>query len=269
MLESYLREDNCFLSLSYRDEALPICATGLPTLSRSHFTLWLKRYREEIYPLKIRFYGVGEYGERTWRPHYHVIVFGQKMCERGRTLKDPRTGRPLWEKCCDQCRLIGKTWGKGDVDLGEVNVQSARYVSNYVIKRLTDPSNLDLQGREPEFGTMSRHPGIGADMMHDVGSSLMYYDLEKKLDDVPHSLRHGGQEMPLGRYLRGHLRKILGRDEKAPESTIKASQEKLQPMREAAFENSRSFKQEVVDAYNQAALNSETRRKIMKKRGVL
>lgn len=157
--------------------------------------------------------------------------------------------------------------------LGECNEKSAGYVSKYVIKRLTDPKDnyviSKLGGRDLEFATMSLKPGIGADMMHDVASSLMYYDLEKTLDDVPQNLRHAKAQLPLGRYLRQRLRVLIGRDEKTPESVIKKAQEELQPLRESAFNNSRSFKCEVVDANAQAALNVENRMRIFKKRGDL
>lgn len=262
MLETYLSEQNNFVTLTYREETLPTSATGSPTLNRSHFTLWLKRLREEIYPSKIRYFGVGEYGEKTSRPHYHAIVFGFPPCTRIQTLMDSKTHEPLWEKCCDTCRTIGNTWQLGHIQCGEANEKTAQYVAGYVLKKMTKSDDGRLLGREPEFAAMSRRPGIGAHFMAEVGSKLMEFDLEKALSDAPPNLRHGKKELPLGRYLRRQLRKTIGMEPNAPASTINAAQETLRPMRETAFENSRPFRQEVINEGEQAALNQQTRYKI-------
>lgn len=102
--------------------------------------------------------------------------------------------------------------------------------------------------------------------MDEVASELMKYDLEKTLEDVPNSLRHGTRVMPLGRYLTRRLRKLIGRDEKAPQSTLDKAKENLRPLRESAFNNSRSFKDEVVNAGHQARLNMKARSKIRRKK---
>lgn len=269
MLEKNLREDNCFVTLTYEDTHLVMSATGYPTLVPLHLQLWLKRFRVAIAPLKIRFYACGEYGDQTQRPHYHVVIFGMPMCMNGRTIRDARTNRPLWAKCCSQCRLVGETWGMGDVELGEVNVESAQYIAQYTTKKMTKADDPRLYGREPEFARMSLKPGIGADFMWEIASSLLKFDLDETQDDVPSSLRHGKRIMPLGRYLRRKLRVAVGKDENAPESTLAEAQARLQPMREAAFENSTSFKEEVMKAADQAVAQAENREKLWKKRGNL
>lgn len=147
--------------------------------------------------------------------------------------------------------------------MGDLSPNSAQYIAGYVTKKLTSRDDPRLQGRHPEFGRMSLKPGIGADFMHEVGSTLLEHGLEK-LDDVPTSLRHGSRTMPLGRYLRRKLRVVVGHEEATPQSTIDKLQETLRPMRETAFDNSRSFKQEVINAGTQKVLNAETKSKIFK-----
>lgn len=269
LLESHLRKDNCFVTLTYAESRLPMSASGCPTLNPLHFTNWLKRFRAEIAPLKVRYYGVGEYGEKTWRPHYHTVLFGYPMCQNGRTIRDVRTGRTLAEKCCDHCRLVHKTWGMGDVDLGEVNTESAQYLAQYTTKKMTSKDDFRLGDRYPEFARMSLKPGIGAEFMHEVGSALMEFDLEEKQGDVPSALRHGKRIMPLGRYLRRKLRTVVGMEENAPESTLREAQERLQPLREAAFNNSQSFKKTVVAAADNKVAQMENRNRIWKKKGSL
>lgn len=113
---------------------------------------------------------------------------------------------------------------------------------------------------------MSTKPGIGYDAMWDVASVIMDFNLADGEADVPSALRHGSRELPLGTYLQRSLRKMVGKDEKAPQSTLDAMEEKVRPMRQAAFDASRSFKEEVMKEGEQRALNQETRRKIRKQR---
>lgn len=178
-------------------------------------------------------------------------------------MRDVRTGEPLWSKCCSVCKCVGDTWGLGNVFLGEFTEDSAQYCAQYTTKKL-NRSDMKLGDRYPERAWMSNRPGIGADFMHDVGSSLMEFSLED-LPDVPSALRHGSRIMPLGRYLRKRLRKVVGRDEKAPQSTLDEAKERLQPMREAAFDASESFKDTVIRAADGKVAQMEARQRIFRK----
>lgn len=260
MLETTLHTHNAFVTLTYSDQKLPKTSTNLATLEPKHLSDWLKRLRKAIEPSKIRYFAVGEYGDETHRPHYHIALFGYPNCARGNT-RDARYGA-----CCAHCELISTTWGKGQVFLGDLSVNSAQYITGYVSKKLTDKTDITLLGRHPEFARMSLKPGIGADFMHEVASTVLEFNIVELQGDVPSSLKHGSRNLPLGNYLTRKLRKLVGQDEKAPQSTINKVKEALQPMRETAFENSRSFKQEVIDANSQKVLNAETKRKIFKQK---
>lgn len=157
----------------------------------------------------------------------------------------------------------------GDVDLGEVNTESAQYIAQYTTKKMTVKDDPRLTGRYPEFSRMSLKPGIGADFMHEVGSTLMQFNLEDSEGDVPSALRHGKRLMPLGRYLRRQLRKTVGMEPNAPQSTLDQAKEALQPLREAAFDASASFKETVIRAADQRVLQMEKLAEIYKKKGSL
>lgn len=269
MLEEKLHAHSSFVTLTYTDQNLPLTLQGLPSLSVAHLQNWLKRLRLAISPLKIRYFGVGEYGDETERPHYHVILFGMPTCERTRTLRHVSgLKRPLWEKCCPVCQVIGKTWKFGDIDAGTVNEASLAYCTGYVTKKMTHAEDIRLNGRYPEFARMSLKPGIGADFIYDVASGILEYDLEVREQDF-NSLRHGPKVMPLGRYLTKKLRLQLGRDEKAPDYVLQEIEKELRPLREIAFESSRSFKEVAVEANAQKVLNMESRQKVRKKGKVL
>lgn len=150
--------------------------------------------------------------------------------------------------CCSRCRLIGETWGLGDVELGEVNKDSASYIAGYTVKKMTAPDDIRLRGRYPEFPRMSLRPGIGADAMWDVASKLLR-SLSVEAD-VPYALRQYGKLHPIGRYLRQKLRTYVGRDPSAPEWLLKELEAELSPLRDGArvSETQPSFKKAVIEA---------------------
>lgn len=215
-LEASLYSDNAFITLTYDDEHLPTVTgpqlpgdTHLPTLVPKHLTDFLKRFRKAVEPVKVRFYAAAEYGDDTERPHFHIALFNYPSCSWGQT-------RPR-KSCCAVCDLVRSTWGMGNVYLGTLEESSMNYVAGYVLKKLTNKHDVRLLGRHPEFARMSLRPGIGADAMHDVASTVLQFDLVESQGDVPSSLRHGSRILPLGRYLRRHLRNLSTGTPDAPE----------------------------------------------------
>lgn len=263
MLESNLKSDNVFVTLTIQDDNLTWTkrSDSSPSLNPADLRDWLKRFRRAIAPLKVRYFAIGEYGDVTQRPHYHLALFGYPNCTYGNSRYSKSR-----QNCCASCDTIRDTWGLGHIFCGDLSINSAQYVAGYVTKKLTHKDDPRLLGRHPEFARMSLKPGIGADFMHDVASALLEHDALDAQPDVPHSLQHGSRSMPLGRYLTRRLRELIGRDPSAPQETIDAAQAELQPLRLAAFEGSRSFKAEVVSASDQKVLNAETRMKIRKTR---
>lgn len=229
-LEAMLHAEKCFVTLTYGEDNCP--AGG--SLAPGDFRDWLKRMRRAAEPSRLRFYGVGEYGDTTERPHYHVALFGWPSC-RGR-INQP--GKPC---PCVACSVVRETWGFGHVLVGTLNLKSAQYLAGYVTKKMTKWDDPRLAGRHPEFARMSLRPGIGADAMHDVASVMMQYRLDER-GDVPSGLRHGAGMHPLGRYLRKKLRTMVGKDEAAPPEALHEAAEKLQLVRAFALSDDRSVK---------------------------
>lgn len=245
--------------------------SDIGTLRRRDFQNWLKRLRKAIEPCRIRFCGCGEYGDESGRPHYHVILFGYPTCARGRTRRYVGSNRSIAWDCCPTCELIQRTWPFGDVDLGTLTSDSAAYVSKYVVKKMTAPDDIRLFGREPEFPARSLKPGIGHDGLWDVASAMMQHSLDESMADVPSALRHGGRELPLGRYMRRKLRGMVGRSEDAPQETLEAIEAELSPLRLAARTSSEnpSFKARVVSEGDGRVAQIEGRNAIYRKKGVL
>lgn len=211
-LECQMHEENTFATLTYSDEMLPIGGT----LEPAHLRDFLKRLREYTGYRKFRYFAVGEYGGQTFRPHYHLALFGFGGCEWKQTRKKP--------ECCRVCSDVRRIWGFGNVYLGTME-KAASYICGYVVKKMTRLDDPRLMGRYPEFARMSLKPGIGAFAMDHVASDMMQSNVKDAVDVT--SISYGGSTVkPLGSYLSRRLRKLRGLDEKAPQATVdKVAQE--------------------------------------------
>jgi len=196
ILESLDYPNNCcFVTLTYRDEIRDLRPVDLQ--------LWLKRLQFRKAPETLRYFAVGEYGDNSWRPHYHAALFGVAPCAGGPIIKG--------ECQCVTCLDVRETWGYGHVLVGNLEPKSAQYICGYVTKKMTHREDPRLLEREPEFARMSLRPGIGANALWNVASEIMRYSLEKRV--LPGQLRHGDLKYPMGRYLRKKLGKMCGLDD--------------------------------------------------------
>lgn len=259
-VEAAQYKDNAFVTLTYAWNFPPA------PLAPRDMQLFIKRLRKRFYALtgrKFRFFGVGEYGENSGNPHFHFALFNFPTCAYRRSRYNKRI-----TNCCVWCDMVRDCWGKGFVYLGEVENDSAGYIAQYVTKKMTVIDHPWLQGRHPEFARMSLKPGIGAGAMFDVAHTLLcYQNTLDTLSDVPGELRIGPAVRPLGRYLKKHLRKAVGRDEKAPDSVLQEIQAQMLPVRLAAKADNEnpSFKARLVAMGEGKRARAEARRRIFAK----
>lgn len=253
MLEAGLNADNAFLTLTYEKDPV-----SLEPLDHRRF---MDALRKRLAPLKIRFYMVGEYGEKNDRPHFHYIIFGYPSCRSNSSNRlDCR---------CVACRPIAEVWGKGLIKNLPVEIGSCRYVARYVVKKMTRFDDPRLKSNmHPEFSRMSLKPGIGYGALKRVAHVISRYDLLTPEGDVPVTLRHGTTQWPLGRYLRKKLRKELGLNEQAPSvlsamgafrAFNSAENQEMRALQKTAIANQTSLKEELLKA-------SEGRRAQIKRR---
>jgi len=223
LLESLAHAESTFVTVTYRDEELSDISEKwngsrplLPNLVLEDAQKWIRSLRK-VGGAKIRYFLVGEYGDITQRPHYHAAVFGLANCVYGRT-------RPKVRICCGPCELVKTTWGKGRVELGELNSATAQYISGYVTKKWTKEdlwTKEKLKGRRPEFARMSLKPGIGATAIVSLINSTVLTRQGKYVNaclDAPVVLHNSGSTLPLGRYLRRKWREALKRSPDTPKS---------------------------------------------------
>ncbi len=154
MHEARMHKDNLFVTLTYSDQELPKNAELVP----KDFSGFVKRLRK-TQERRISYFGCGEYGERTRRPHYHALFFGLDLEDRDIGFDDSRPD--VWRS-----ETLENVWGRGRTEGGSVTMASASYVAGYVQKkqRAKDMSRCNpLTGEllQPEFARMSLRPAIG------------------------------------------------------------------------------------------------------------
>ncbi len=175
MLELQDHDSAFFVTLTYNNDMVPMSQyvdeeTGEVfdslTLRKRDLQLFFKRLRKHFPDDHIRYYACGEYGGKTYRPHYHAIIYGlhlndlvfYKKNELGQNYYTSQSLSDVWRK------EVGKKEYKyyGHVIVGEVTWESCSYTARYVMKKLKG-KEAEFYGKfnvEPEFTVCSRRPGI-------------------------------------------------------------------------------------------------------------
>lgn len=259
MLETLTHSESCFITLTYNEQNLPKGGTLVP----KDYQKFLYKLRKNIYPHRIRYFFVGEYGDHSNRPHYHAAIFGLGP---------------------SSSELIDKCWDHGFTYTGTLTFDSAQYIAGYVTKKLNgrdERSRSILGDRYPEFSRPSLKPGLGAIAMKDLANVLASDAGCNDMlvtGDVPLALKHGPKQYPLGRYLRNKLRDELGYDkEKIKAVTIPQYETQMRELYQTLSSNQKStkisskifnrspseeFKKLLLTENQQKVLNMETRHKI-------
>ncbi|QCQ84888.1 replication initiator protein [Blackfly microvirus SF02] len=179
MHEKRMHSASAFVTLTYDDDHLP--PGGF--LVKRDLQLFMKRLRKQR-PTGLRFFACGEYGERTLRPHFHVLLLNTDFAD-GRFYKASASGSDLFTS-----RELSSLWPDGHCDFGAVTFGSAAYVAGYVMKKAVVPVLLGLPS---PFVVMSRRPGIGTSWFERYSDEAYKHD----------SAIMKGREVPLPRFYDG------------------------------------------------------------------
>jgi hypothetical protein len=135
------------------------------SLSKRDLQLFFKRLRKQLcFP--VRYYAAGEYGDKTFRPHYHVCLFGYDFPDRVLFKRTDVGDLYISQSLID-------IWGKGHCLIGGLSFESAAYVARYCVKKIVGKdADAHYAGRQPEFALMSRRPGVGAGWLAKYGSDV-------------------------------------------------------------------------------------------------
>lgn len=202
MQQDKISEQSHFVTLTYNNDFIPIQENGYKTLHTADLQNFFKRLRkyhherfksnaEQLHKsgkrfTPIRYYAVGEYGSRNWRPHYHVILFNAEIAD-----------------IISAWSLGGRAIG--DVHIGKVEAASIGYCLKYISKSKRVPAHRN-DTRMPERSFMSK--GLGANYLSDQmlnwhnshGSRGIYCTIE------------GGRKISMPRYYRtkiGYSEEVL------------------------------------------------------------
>ena len=197
LLESQMHQNSCFVTLTYNDlhqnfvphpEAKNLKQSNLVP---DDMTAFLARLRKTG---AYRYYAVGEYGDKTERAHWHLILFGIGIEEHDRIAN-------AWKKDGEDI---------GFITVGEFNAARAAYCANYIQKKLTK-NNDALDGRYPEHSRKSQSLGMPAiRLLEDICYTKSGCEHMTQIRDVPRSFRFDGKIYPIANWLRIELRRRLG-----------------------------------------------------------
>lgn len=186
-LEQMATRHSSFVTLTYDDDNLP------PALMYEHVQGYLKRCRKNS-GQRIRFFCCGEYGPRTKRPHWHLIMLGYipPVLETDRFIKPHLRSSKQG------------SWPYGFSVIGTVTKKSIGYVTRYSLKKAQE---------EEEIIRCSQ--GLGKQYFEDLASVLTTRTLEKSFTNesgphtilLPWHLKVGKSIYPISRSCRQWMKR--------------------------------------------------------------
>lgn len=141
-----------FVTLTYDNDNVPITTNKFMTLQKADLQKYIKRLRK-TQKHNIKYYAVGEYGSKTERPHYHILLFNARS----------------------QKEIIDK-WAFGTVHIGTITNKSIAYTLEYIATYL-DKRKHARDDRELQFKVMSK--GIGLNWLKQGGRQYIDADIKR------------------------------------------------------------------------------------------
>lgn len=197
MQEDKVSVTSLFLTLTYDTEHVPFDEVGRMNLCKRDVQLFFKRLRKAHGPaVTIKYYLAAEYGTKSWRPHYHIIIFN--------VLKE----------------LVQAAWPCGSVHFGTVSGASVGYTLKYISKPKRVPQYKG-DVRVPEFSLMSK--GLGKSYL--TPASIRWHK-----SDVANRMYLniiGGKKASMPRYFKDRMYTPAEREVIAAAAVVKFSDAKL------------------------------------------
>lgn len=162
-----------FVTLTYDEKNVPL---GYNVRKRD-VQLFHKRLRKHFPPKDLRYYVVSEYGDHTFRPHYHGLYF----------FKSVYNQQEIYD-------IFESSWNLGFIKFGEVEEGSIVYCTKYCLKHSSTPS-----GREKTFRLVSKmNGGLGSRYIRIMGD----YHRETQNGKF---VAHNGKVSRMPRYYRSQM----------------------------------------------------------------
>ena len=172
-----------FVTLTYSEKNVPLTDRGFMSLDVPSFQRFMKRLRKKHDKnVRLKYYCAGEYGTKTWRPHWHMILFNADIGK------------------------VDEAWHLGRIHCGDVSGASIGYTLKYMMK----PPRVPVHGnddRVKERSLMSK--GLGSNYLTD---SVVAWHRRAVLENCYIRLP-GGVTMALPRYFKERLYSDAEREE--------------------------------------------------------
>lgn len=182
-IEAKYHKFNYFVTLTYRPELQPESVVKEDLIK---FNKRLAYYCGKM----PQFYAVGEYGDISALSHYHLAIFSDEDI--------------FWN--------ILKSWDFGRVTVDHLVSERCKYIAGYVAKKMNKPDDPRLKGREPEFRMCSRRPALGFNLLYELlermSTDTNFRNVMLSHVFPPYSIRVGGKNILLPRYVREKLRPL-------------------------------------------------------------
>lgn len=178
--ESTQNQSNYFITLTYDEENLPHF-NGIPCFDKDQVRTFIKRLRNDLPQFK--FFCTSEFGDRTARPHYHMLLF----------LRDFTPVQFVRDK-------IQSRWKFGHVTVTTANVRRFAYCAKYCLKENAEQFKLlDKDCPLRPFRLFSLRPGIGSSAI-DYLNEYLYNG-----GNIRTSYKLGNQTLTFDNYIKRHI----------------------------------------------------------------
>lgn len=236
-LEARNWNDSLFVTLTYDDEHLPTQYMDPNTgqyffhdggvLCPPDLRLFINKIRVKLPPKSFRYFACGEYGDETFRPHYHLVFFGFSKAKHESLIRESWSEPYSKIPFCSPDRL--------DVQVPKSDWDVAQYCCSYIMKRMTNASDPRLENRTPEFFRSSK--GIGLSFVDDYVRALQTQSgnaYTARMEDIPRSILLNGKNLPLDRYMQEKILNALDPDQKIKKARLTKFEKSMSSLRTRA-----------------------------------
>ena len=184
--ESMQYDNNHFLTLTFDEENLHKRENPL-SVDKRDMQLFNKRLRKSIASEnphdkienpeefkswnkahKLKFYQIWEYGELNNRPHYHSLLFNVPYFDDLVLYSQGKNGDNLYKS-----EKLAKLWPHGQCAIGEVNMDTIGYTTNYVVNNKSGEGAEEYYSRtDLETGEVYQVEKQGSSMSKGLGNQF-------------------------------------------------------------------------------------------------
>uniref|UniRef100_A0AAU8BA49 Replication initiator protein n=1 Tax=Dulem virus 101 TaxID=3145578 RepID=A0AAU8BA49_9VIRU len=192
-----VQPDCIFLTLTYNDDNLPKDGN----INKRSVQLFMKRFRKR-FGRGIKYFLCGEYGDDTFRPHYHSIIFGVGLQN---YLGSCQSVISFFRHGFRYFSVISDIWPYGYCVVSSVSVDTISYVCGYVTKKIRGSLEKYKKLGLKQMPFQLQSQGLGLDFILQENQS---FRLQREMFTY-----FKGHKCSLPRYYRKKL-SIIGEDMK-------------------------------------------------------